>query len=77
MWGRFATKVRMFAAGVRALYGDLKLANEYRAKYGKLVIRKRAPTVTDGTRTDVLYSRKELQFVHTVLGHTLFYSHPR
>ena len=65
-WSKFAAKIRMFTAGVKALYSDVKLANEYRVKYGKLIICKHAPNVLDGTQTDILYSRKQLQFVHKV-----------
>lgn len=73
LWEKFATKIRMFTAGVKALYSDMKMAKELREKHGKLVISKKAPNVIEGVQTDMLYSRKELQFVYRVFEHSDHY----
>lgn len=56
----------MFTAGVKSLYRDVKLMNEYKAKHGKLVIQKTAPIMDSDGKTDFLYSREELQHVYRV-----------
>ena len=67
MWEKFATKIRAFGAGVKALYKDLKQINEYRVKYGgHLEISKTAPELTESGKVNLLYPRKELQFVYRV-----------
>ena len=66
MWRKFATLIQNFTAGVKTLYSEVKLMSEYKQKHGNLVIRKSAPVVTEGDKTDLLYSRKELQFMYRV-----------
>lgn len=66
LWAKFATLIRNFTAGVKSLYSDVKLMSDYKVKYGNLVIQTSAPNPTGNGKTDLLYSRKELQFMYRV-----------
>ena len=65
-WSDFLNNVRMFAGGVKMLYQDMKLIYEYQAKHGGLKIKTVAPSMSEDGKTDILYSREELQFVYKV-----------
>lgn len=65
-WTKFVGLVQTFAVGLKSLYGDVKLMHEYKAKNGNLKITTTAPRVLDDFRTDLGYSREELQFFYRV-----------
>ena len=67
LWSSFARGVQLLTTGVKALYKDIKQIQDYRTNRGrKLVIGGAAPQLIEGGKTDMLYSREEVQFIYRV-----------
>ena len=65
-WSNFINNIRMFGKGVKTLYKNIKVMTEYQTKHGRLKINNVAPSITEDGQTDILYSRKEIQFIYRV-----------
>lgn len=66
IWSNVISNARMFWSGVKALYHDMRLVYKYQAKNGRLKITAVAPRVNEKGKTDIVYSRDEMQFVYRV-----------
>ena len=65
---QFTKVVQLLTKGLKAVYDDLKQLWRYRTKYGRgLTIQRTAPLPTEEQKTDLLYTREEVQFIYRVI----------
>lgn len=66
-WTRIISTVKIFTTGVKVLFSDLKLINQYKEKYGRgIKVERTAPKPLGNGKSDIRYSREEFQFVYRV-----------